>query len=111
MESLHETGLLSRVPGSKATQKTAPCPISFQEQEVEETMTKMLEQQDMDRRMYIVREIIAIGTDGWGSFERYDGVVAEANEMEAKALSYAESQLERDMTEQHWPFDDFDEDG
>ncbi|KXT06882.1 hypothetical protein AC578_7275 [Pseudocercospora eumusae] len=75
----------------------------------EATMDKMLEQQqDIDQKMEILREILGVSTDGWVSFERYDG---EANEMKAKALRYADSGLGREMTEHNWPFDDFDEDG
>lgn len=98
--------------GLDSDQRVAgPCPISFEERNAEATMDKMLEQQDIDKKMEILREIIGISIDGWVSFERYDGAVAEANDMKAKALSYAESDLERSMTEHHWPFDDFDEDG
>ncbi|GAB1741813.1 hypothetical protein NU219Hw_g7220t1 [Hortaea werneckii] len=87
------------------------CPISFQQQEAEQIMDKMLEQEDIDKRMDIIRDAIGISTDGWVSCERYDDAVAAAKDMKAQALSYAENEWEREMTDQHWPFDDFDEDG
>lgn len=92
-------------------QAASSCPISFEEQDAEETIDKMIEQEDIDKKMEILRDVIEISSDGWISFEKYDDAVAEANHMKVQALSYAESDLERRMTEQHWPFDDFDEDG
>ncbi|RMY97077.1 hypothetical protein D0862_08241 [Hortaea werneckii] len=97
--------------GIDGEQKTAPCPISFQQQDADETMEKMLEQEDIDNKMGIVRDAIGINTDGWVSYERYDDAVAAAKHIKAEALGYAENELEREMIEQHWPFDDFDEDG
>ncbi|PPJ52075.1 hypothetical protein CBER1_10036 [Cercospora berteroae] len=99
--------------GSETDHEQVPssCPISFEEQDAEETIDKMIEQEDVDKKMEILRDVIEISTDGWVSFEKYDDAVAEANHMKVQALSYAESDLERSMTEQHWPFDDFDEEG
>ncbi|KAI7211688.1 hypothetical protein KC333_g7551 [Hortaea werneckii] len=87
------------------------CPISFQQQDADETMDKMLEQEDIDKKMGTKRDAIGISTDGWVSFERYDDAVAAAKDMKVQALGYAENEWEREMTKQHWPFDDFDEDG
>ncbi|KAI7109973.1 hypothetical protein KC343_g10182 [Hortaea werneckii] len=63
------------------------------------------------KKMGILRDAIGINTDGWVAFERYDAAVAAAKHIKAEALSYAENELDREMIEQHWPFDDFDEDG
>ncbi|CAK1366384.1 unnamed protein product [Cercospora beticola] len=87
------------------------CPISFDEQDAEETIGKMIEQEDIDRKMQILRDVIEISTDGWASHQRYDDAVAEANHIKVQALSYAESELERKMTDDHRPFGDFDEEG
>ncbi|CAK3994612.1 26S protease regulatory subunit 4 [Lecanosticta acicola] len=85
------------------------CPIAFDAGEVDATMNKMLEQEDMDGKMRILREVIGISNDGWVQFERYHDAVAEAAEMKKQALGFAESDLERETTERHWVFDDFDE--
>ncbi|RMZ27187.1 hypothetical protein D0859_08744, partial [Hortaea werneckii] len=81
------------------------------QQDADETVDKMLEQEDIDKKMGIVRDAIGINTDGWVAFERYDAAVAAAKHIKAEALGYAENELDREMIEQHWPFDDFDEDG
>ncbi|KAH9834716.1 26S protease regulatory subunit 4 [Teratosphaeria destructans] len=103
----------SRLTGaqSQGDGDAPPCPLSIPEQEVGGTVDKMVEQEKIDRNMEILRDAIGISTDGWVSFERYDGAVAAADEMKAQALGFAESDFERDMIERHWPFDDFDEDG
>ncbi|KAI7266089.1 hypothetical protein KC345_g8285 [Hortaea werneckii] len=97
--------------GIEGEPKLASCPISFHQQDANETMDKMLEQEDIDKKMGILRDALGMSTDGWVSFERYDDAVAAAKDMRAEALSYAENEWEREMTEKHWPFDDFDEDG
>ncbi|OTA33642.1 hypothetical protein BTJ68_08196 [Hortaea werneckii EXF-2000] len=106
-----EIGLSSPKGGIEGEKKNETCPITFQQQDADETMDKMLEQEDIDKKMEIVRDAIGISTDGWVSFERYDDAVAVAKDMKAQALDYAENEWEREMTEQHWPFDDFDENG
>ncbi|KAI7531858.1 hypothetical protein KC331_g13880 [Hortaea werneckii] len=68
------------------------CPISFQQQDADETMDKMLEQEDIDKKMGIIRDAIGMSTDGWVSSERYNDVVAAANDMKAQALGYAENE-------------------
>lgn len=62
-------------------------------------------------KMGIVRAAMGISSDGWVPFDGYDAAVAEANETKDMALDCAESDHERKMTEKHWPFSDFDEDG
>ncbi|KAI6879690.1 hypothetical protein KC360_g7781 [Hortaea werneckii] len=91
--------------------RTATCPISLQQQDADETIDKMLEQEDIDKKMGTVRDAIGISTDGWVSSERYDDAVAAAKDIKTQAIGYAENECEREMIKQHWPFDDFDEDG
>lgn len=88
----------------------APCPISFGKEEADETLDKILQQEELSNTMNILREAIGISTDGWVSYERYDSALAEANAMKVKTLEYAENDLERQMVDQNWPFQDFDED-
>lgn len=83
----------------------------FPGEDAEETVRKSLEQEKMDKTMRMLRDGIGISTNGWVSFEKYDYAVAAANEVKAMALGFAESDHEREMIVQHWPFADFDEDG
>ncbi|RMZ05782.1 hypothetical protein D0864_02394 [Hortaea werneckii] len=105
------TGLSSLRAALTATKRPHLVQSLSLQQHADETMEKMLEQEDIDKKMGILRDAIGINTDGWVAFERYDAAVAAAKHIKAEALSYAENELDREMIEQHWPFDDFDEDG
>ncbi|PPJ57908.1 hypothetical protein CBER1_09945 [Cercospora berteroae] len=85
------------------------CPISFSGAEAEDIMSKMVEQEHMDSNMSILRDILGISSDGWVSYERYKDAAAEAAAMKEQAMKCAEDEHEREMTDKHWPFQDFDE--
>jgi hypothetical protein len=91
-------------------QDVPSCPLSLDEREADDVMAKMSEQETIDGRIEILQEAIGISSDGWVPHERYGGAVQQAQAMKAQALGYAEDDHEREMTRQHWPFDDFDED-
>ncbi|KZF25763.1 kinase subdomain-containing protein [Xylona heveae TC161] len=86
-----------------------PCPISFNEHEIEETLQTMAKQEEADHQMEILRNVIGINVDGWVSTEGYKEAEAQAAEMKAEAIGYAENDFEREMTVRHWPFSDHDE--
>lgn len=98
--------LLARSKENMPTQ----CPISFDEQEAEDTITKILEQENIDRQMGILRDAIGIGSDGWVPHDRYDDAVAQATAVKEDALRDADDEAERGMILRHWPFEDHDED-
>ncbi|USW56979.1 Putative protein kinase domain, aminoglycoside phosphotransferase [Septoria linicola] len=85
------------------------CPIQIDQSTSEDTMETMMEQEDIDSRMEILRDMLGVSQDGWVSNERYDVAVIKAAAMKEEALGYAHDDLEREMTARHWPFDDFDE--
>ncbi|KAI5362917.1 putative protein kinase [Septoria linicola] len=85
------------------------CPIQIDQSTSEDTMETMMEQEDIDSRMEILRDMLGVSQDGWVSNERYDVAVIKAAAMKEEALGYADDDLEREMTARHWPFDDFDE--
>ncbi|KAK4496445.1 hypothetical protein PRZ48_012425 [Zasmidium cellare] len=92
-----------------ATTKTSACPIRFSQKETEAIIERKAQQVDLDTQMNLIRAEIGIASDGWVSHERYDQAVARAAEIKEEALGRTEDDLEREMTEKHWPFDDRDE--
>lgn len=66
------------------------CPISADQQDADDTVAKITEQEDTDRSMAILE--------------------ADTAETKKEALDDADTDLERQMIERHWPFDDHDED-
>lgn len=59
----------------------------------EEFMDKLIEQEEIDARMRIIRDIIGVGVDGWVPSERYDEAVAEAQRLKGE---FFEARRQRD---------------
>lgn len=85
------------------------CPISVDEQEANDIVAKFTEQDENDRRMEMIRASMRIGSDGWVSHDQYDKAMMEAAQTKKEALDDAEDEVERQMLERHWPWDDHDE--
>lgn len=85
------------------------CPLSVDEAEADTILDAAVKQEEADSQMEILRNVIGISTDGWVTHEMYNDAVARASEMKEEAIAYAETELERDLTIRHWPFDDHDE--
>lgn len=83
--------------------------MSISEAEADAAVEAAMRQEEADAQMDILRNVIGIGVDGWVSHEGYNDAVARASEMKEQALAYAENEVERVLTLQHWPFDDHDE--
>lgn len=86
-----------------------PCPISFSEEEVEAYPKFEELQEEADAELDNLRGSIGINIDGWTPVERYEDAMAQAAYIKEKAIEYAESDFEREMTKAHWPLDDHDE--
>ncbi|EGP88766.1 uncharacterized protein MYCGRDRAFT_38168 [Zymoseptoria tritici IPO323] len=86
------------------------CPIDYSEAEVHDIMQNASAQEEMDRQMAILRDVIGVTSDGWMPCESYGDAVDRAAEMKQSALRDADDEVEREMIRAHWPFDDFDED-
>jgi hypothetical protein len=86
------------------------CPISFSESEIAECLRINAGQENIDEKLEILREQIGISTDGWTPLERYDGAVAE-NEATKERLLADETEEEKKIVLEHWPFDDHSENG
>ncbi|RMZ77403.1 hypothetical protein DV738_g4429, partial [Chaetothyriales sp. CBS 135597] len=95
-----------------ATKATTPplCPISFAESDVRYTIDMLQEQEETDTQLESVRNAIRINTEGWTPKEEYDGAVERETLIKGKYLEYLDTDEERKMALEHWPFDDFDED-
>jgi hypothetical protein len=87
------------------------CPVSFTEAEIHSTMGVLKEQEETDTQLERIRSFIGITADGWTSNEEYEAAVQRARYIKQQALEDLDSDEERAMTLQHWPFADFDEEG
>lgn len=87
------------------------CPLSYSEAEVERCLQQWSEQHDADKNTETVRRTLGINIDGWVPLEGYDWAKQLNQALKAQAIEWAETELERGELQNHWPFDDHDEDG
>lgn len=95
---------------AELTEQGLHCPISFTKDEVAECLRINAAQDSIDEKIGLLREFLGIGEDGWVSLEDYDRAVVENQKLKDKLLRSA-SDEDRQLSLQHWPFDDHAEDG
>lgn len=89
-----------------------PCPLAFEEQEVESCLEAAGKQRQADWNAHIARSMVGgVARDGWISNEKYAEAKAEAARMKAEFWEDAEDDTGRTEIEKYWIFDDFDESG
>jgi hypothetical protein len=83
---------------------TAPtCPVSFTQEEAEQIDALDDLHRDADGDVEQINELLGIASDGW--------TPNKSAQIRKKALASADDDpWLRDMSERHWPFDDYDED-
>ncbi|KAL8658701.1 MAG: hypothetical protein Q9202_007470 [Teloschistes flavicans] len=86
------------------------CPIAYQEADAEAWKQLEFKQNDADDFMTKIRNFMKINLNGWVPSEFYDFAKDISQEYKAEALKEAETDMEKDAIENHWPFDDHDED-
>jgi hypothetical protein len=86
------------------------CPIRFSEEDVKHYLHLNVAQVESDEQLQACRDVIGIGPEGWVPLDQYDEVKQRESKLKADALEAAESEQERRMLQEHWMFDDFDED-
>ncbi|KAK2764467.1 hypothetical protein FQN54_009162 [Arachnomyces sp. PD_36] len=87
-----------------------PCPISFSPSEAQDALRIEREYEETDSQLSQIRDAIGVNVDGWTSNEMFEEAVARAKEFKKMAInSVSDSKFDQEMTEKHWPFDDFDE--
>jgi len=94
---------------AESTKRASHCPISFTEEEAARYLRINAAQDYVDEKVSLLRDAIGIGEDGWVSNENYDRAVAENQRLKEELLKDI-SDEERQLSLQHWPFDDHTED-
>ena len=85
------------------------CPITFTKSDVQHTIEVLEQQEDTDMQLEHIQNAIGINADGWVPSEQYEGAVERARLIKKQGLDSLDTEDERRMTSEHWPFDDFDE--
>ncbi|PSN60403.1 hypothetical protein BS50DRAFT_604702 [Corynespora cassiicola Philippines] len=87
-----------------------PCPISYTKEEMERIDALNDQHRDADGDMEQVNQYLGVASDGWTSHERFESAKEKAKEIREQGLASADDDpWLREMSEFHWPFDDFDE--
>ncbi|KAF3037178.1 hypothetical protein E8E11_006321 [Didymella keratinophila] len=86
------------------------CPVRFSEEDMKHTLDLNAAQLEADEQLQACRDVIGIGPEGWVPLDQYNEVKQRESKLKADALEAAESDQERLMLQEHWIFDDFDED-
>ncbi|KAL8707350.1 MAG: hypothetical protein Q9220_007610 [cf. Caloplaca sp. 1 TL-2023] len=86
------------------------CPIAYAEVDVEFWKQLESKKNEADDLMTHIRNFMNIDPNGWVSPEFYDFAKDTSQEYKAGSLKEADTDTERDAIENHWPFDNHDED-
>jgi hypothetical protein len=91
---------------------TAPtCPVSFTQKEAEQIDALDDSHRDADGDVEQINELLGIASDGWTLKERFESAMSKSAEIRERALASAgDDPWLREMSERHWPFDNYDED-
>ncbi|KAF2866274.1 kinase-like domain-containing protein [Massariosphaeria phaeospora] len=88
-----------------------PCPVAISEEETRRRLALDESLREVDVEMQRIRDVLGVGVDGWTSNELFEDAKEKAAMIKEEGLAGIEDEpWLRDMSEKHWPFDDFDED-
>ncbi|KAL9003734.1 MAG: hypothetical protein Q9188_003421 [Gyalolechia gomerana] len=87
------------------------CPLTYPASEIEDCLHREAEQKDADSQLDISRRWLGINIDGWVPLDRYKEAKELNQKLKSEALEVAETELEKHELQNHWPFDDHDEEG
>ncbi|KAF2733756.1 hypothetical protein EJ04DRAFT_605135 [Polyplosphaeria fusca] len=87
------------------------CPVTLSEQEVQRRIILDEELREVDSETERINGLLGIAGDGWTTNEGFEGARERAGWIREEGLaSVSDDAWLREMTERHWPFDDWDED-
>jgi len=87
------------------------CPIMFTEQEVQRRAALDESLREVDSEMERINRVLGIASDGWTPNDAFESAKERAWLIREEGLAaVSDEPWLKEMTEKHWPFDDFDED-
>ncbi|KAI0072589.1 protein kinase subdomain-containing protein PKL/CAK/Fmp29 [Panus rudis PR-1116 ss-1] len=90
--------------------KDVPCPIAFDDEDVQRTLALEEEQREMEKTMGPIYGMLGIiGPAAWVTAEEYEGAMKRSEKLKRDVMTNAESEEERAQILEHWFLDDMDE--
>jgi hypothetical protein len=87
------------------------CLIMFKEQEVQIRVALDESLREVDSEMERINRLLGIASDGWTPNDAFESAKERARLIREEGLAaVSDEPWLKEMTEQHWPFDDCDED-
>lgn len=91
--------------------KFQTCPVAFIKEEAIRTNALDGLHRDTDTDVDQINELLGIASDGWTPHDRFEDAKRKAAKIRNSALaSVDDDPWLQEMSERHWPFDDYDED-
>jgi hypothetical protein len=87
-----------------------PCPITFTAEEERECLRLDELEQDAEEQLRASEAMLGLGPEGWVSHDNYEPAQEAIVRMKEMCLEQAESEYEKTVINDHWVYDDMDED-
>lgn len=92
------------------TDPTIPCPIHFTAEDAYECLALDESEREAEEQMRASMEMLGIGPEGWVPCDHYAAANEATQRMKSDCLELAETELELRAVNEHWVYDDMDED-
>ena len=96
---------------SKDSPHCIKCPLNYSLSEVDQCLELDAKQRAADISSQRLRDLVGVNIDGWVPTEEYDDAVLRAATVKSQMLAAAETDEERRVVEENWPFGDHDRRG
>ncbi|EFR04013.1 phosphotransferase enzyme family protein [Nannizzia gypsea CBS 118893] len=101
----------SKIAAVRSDGSLPACPVEISEQDAQKRAALGDLLRDVDSELEQINGFLGVGSDGWTSNELFEQSKERARLIKAEGLAAVDDDpWLRRMTEQHWPFDDYNED-
>lgn len=80
--------------------------VRYSDEEIAQCLAFDEKQKEADAEMETLREYFTTNMDGWVSSDVYDQAKSRVADMREKTLEAADTEEERKVIEENWPFQD-----
>ena len=101
----------SKVASANSDGSIQKCPVLLVEEEAQRITALDESLRDFDNEMERINGVLGVASDGWTPNESFESAKERAKLIKEEGLAaVSDDPWLMEMTEKHWPFDDFNED-